>query len=95
MYLEKLDFSENIKSEMINCLMKVLEENTENHDDFLKLFYPEKIDKNRKLLAETYIKSTFSDELNDIKIFEDYCSEINKPSQIIRSPLTKVILVLN
>ena len=95
MYLEKLDFSENIESEMINCLMKVLEENTENHDDFLKLFYPEKIDKNRKLLAETYIKSTFSDELTDIKIFEDYCSEINKPSQIIRSPLTKVILVLN
>ena len=94
MYLEKLDFCENIHSEIVNSLKKLFGQKVEKYVDFLNLLFPEKMDKNRKLLTEIYMNSTFSDELNDIKIFEDYCSEVKKPCIISNSPLTKVFKCL-
>ena len=75
-------------------LKKLFGQKVEKYVDFLNLLFPEKMDKNRKLLTEIYMNSTFSDELNDIKIFEDYCSEVKKPCIISNSPLTKVFKCL-
>lgn len=85
MELEKIDLCEKIQINIVNSLKKVISQKEEIHEDFLTLLFPDKIDKHQKLLSDAYKKCSFSDELNDLQIYEDFTSNI--ALKIICSPL--------
>ena len=94
MYINNYENCREIRNEINKQVRKITGIDNNNQETIICQFFPENMEKNYQLFVNAYREASFSDEVCDIKILEDYNSLLVSNSiEGIRSPLLKVNII--